>query len=126
MSVESILAKNRRKLTIDGHEFIVRHMTAGMTVEALGPGAIEVVDMAGDRVVRLKDDDLFRGWDVMRKILKVAMVDPKLGEVSDEKAGTISWEDLGELGPKLHAAVTRDEVQDVADFPQPSQPVQKG
>jgi len=123
-AVEKLMERNHRVVDLDGIEYRVHKMTAQLGLEAFGPGALMVVEEGGDRRVEWDKSVTGEGAELMRKVLKVAMISPRLGTVDDPVIDTVTWLTLGDHAPRLYTAVMGVEVEKAGNFPDSSE-VQK-
>jgi hypothetical protein len=112
-AVDQILAKTQRKVVVDGIEFIVRRLSAGVVAEVIGSG---VLGMGSADVPRREDGQLdlekIDSVAVMKHaqdFLKVTMVKPRIGDVTDSDHDIISFSDLGDIALPLLSKITGDE-----------------
>ena len=114
-TVSGILGRSHVTVTLDGLEFVLRAPTMGLLIDALGPGAMTIVESASSG-----DLDVAEAHDMMAKVLAVALVTPKLGDVTDAENEVISWIDLGDFGPRLYAALWKTMGDKVENFTESS------
>lgn len=124
MTVENIMYRNRRKIVLDGFEFIVRKQDFGLLVRALGAGVIALVDSAeagDDPDPAKRGAKMVKGQEVMEKVCREAMVNPALADETDPDKETITWADLGDLGPRLYHAIMQGVDDEVGNSLEPSE-----
>lgn len=108
--------------TIDGVEFVLRKVSAEMSLTILGIKTLGIV--RGAQSEKDIDDDTASGImsEVMPKYLKAAMVSPKLGDVTNVEADTITVEDLGPFASKIFMVLfERSGYANLGNFPASSE-----
>lgn len=120
-NVEAILRRNHLVIDLDGIEYRCHKMTAQVALEALGPGALMVVaGQDGTETVQIDNAKVGSGADLMKKVLRVAMISPRCGDQDDPGADMITWLSLGDHGPRLYNAIMAGESERAANFPESS------
>jgi len=118
-NVNSILDKNRRTLTVNGTEYVIRIPGAMQFLRALGAGALNISDPDGASGGATGAE--VRQLEIAEAVLRLVMVSPKLGDVTDPESDTISLDDLGPDADVLLAEVDKIVGGDVEGFRQSSE-----
>lgn len=93
------LDKTQYTREIGGVEFVLRRLTPLAAARALGSRLFGVVSgVQKKQVGDYTETEKKAMAEVSRKILEVAMVSPRLGDVSDSGNDTVSYEDLAASG----------------------------
>lgn len=122
MSVTDILARTRRTAVIDGCAYVYRKPDALMWAESIGQGVVAMLEAtAGD--VKQAEVNLRKYRDNMQRaerLCRLALVSPRIGDVTDPEADVIAWADLGEHREPLFAEITREDSEQAQNFPEQS------
>lgn len=119
--VEQIMARNHRVIELDNISYRVHKVTAQVAIEAFGPGALMLVAQAdGSERVELNRETVGSGAELMKRVLGVAMISPRLGDVDDPSSDTVTWLTLGDHGPRLYSELMEGDSERAANFPDSS------
>lgn len=116
MTVDQILERTTFVETIDGVDYRMRKWNTMMAMELQGERVFGLLEGA-ESVARGVGDDLSPA-DVLEMVagyLRVGMVSPRLGDVTDVEADTICIADLGDHALLLVSAI-KGSTADPADF----------
>lgn len=125
-TVSKLIERNIAVHVLDGMAFKCHRVNAGLCIEAFGVGCLAVVGDGTERRVELDAKHVNKqlggdGQAAMQKLLKVAMISPKLGDADDEKNDTVTWRTLGDYGPRLFQAVMGQTNEAAQGFPESSE-----
>ncbi len=99
--VQRILDRSQFVEEIDGAPFTLRKITAEMSLSIMGKRSLGLIRGAGAKGRLPEDEAVELANDLMPKFLKLGMVIPKLGDVTDPENEVICLEDLGGLARKV-------------------------
>jgi len=122
--IQKIFERNRRVHEIDGIEFLCHKWSASLALEAFGAAAFGLVNDGDKTKVEVDAKALGDRQQMVEKVLRVAMIDPELGEDNASK-GTVSMRTLGDLAFTLYEMVLGSTVEDAANFPESSEAVKE-
>jgi len=122
--IQKIFERNRRVHEIDGIEFLCHKWSASLALEAFGAAAFGLVNDGDKTKVEVDAKALGDRQQMVEKVLRVAMIDPELGEDNASK-GTVSMRTLGDLAFALYEMVLGSTVEDAANFPESSEAVKE-
>jgi hypothetical protein len=98
---------NTKYVEVDGQTYHVYNKSTQLILDAVGLDALALGDIDEESP---SDSDIIRGYDHIKKVLKVAMIDPRLGDEMGE--GVVTWYELGDSARKLF-----DKIMDSDDAP---------
>ena len=123
-AVAELKKRNHATHTLDGVDYVCHKWSMLLAFEAFGVAAFNVVDNDdGTQTFKMRDDvlDRFQSLtELATKALPVVMISPKLGDVDDEKADTVTARTMGDHVARLFSEVTNQTVEDAAGFPESS------
>ena len=120
--VEQIMARHHAIHELDGITYRCHKMTAQLALEAFGPGALMVVaEEDGTHKVNIDRVRVGSGAELMKKVLAVAMISPRLGPRDDPGDDVVSWLTLADHGPRLYSLIMEGESERAANFPESSE-----
>lgn len=119
--VQKILERTQRSEEIDGVRYVVRRATGAMYLQAFGSGFLGMIEAADDKPKTADIDAVLANFENMRKLCAVAMVSPRMGEVTDASADVIAWADMGDHQKKVFDLVTGGIAEKAVGFPLPSE-----
>ena len=119
-TVDQILEQNHVEVELDGMTFVLRKITAQVLFAAVGGKAVSLLE-----AIQANDEsgnqDVGEFYSVIKQVLEIAMVSPRLAETTDSDADTIGWLDLGDYSTSLFNALWQaTEPQEAANFPESS------
>lgn len=117
----NIRISSRVSVTVEGCDFLCYRWTAGMALQALGPGALNID--GGDIQVKLSADDIVARYETIKKALGVLMISPRLVEEDTDDPDAVTWQDLlaADVAAPLFAGIVRESQERAANFPEPSE-----
>jgi hypothetical protein len=116
----NIRQDSRIAITVQGYDFLCYRWTAGIALQALGPGVLNVV---GDDVqMKIAADDIGKRYETIRKALKVLLLSPRLVDGETDDPDEVTWEDLvaADLPGPLFSEIVRESQERAANFPKSS------
>jgi len=120
-TIHKIFERNRRVHDIDGIEFVCHRWSASLAIEAFGANAFSLVGDGGNKTrVEVDAAQLGDRQQVVERVLRVAMIDPVIGDADDEGRGVVTMRTLGDLAYTLYEQILGSTVEEAANFPESS------
>lgn len=121
-TVEKLMQNNRVVHTIehDGEEydFLCHKWSLSMAIEAFGAGAFTIVNDEDRTRVEIDAKAVGERNDLVEKVLRVVMIDPRLGDEDDAGKSVVSMRTLNDTAWPLYQKVMGQEQTDAANFPE--------
>ena len=119
-TVDQILEQNHVSIPLDGMTFVLRKITAQVLFAAVGGKAVSLLE-AIQAAEESEDRDVGEFYRVIKQVLEIAMVSPRLAETTDSEADTIGWLDLGDYSGALFNALWQaTQPEEASNFPESS------
>ncbi len=118
-TAEKLMEQNRVEVEINGLAFVLRRVNANVLLAALGSRAFNLIETIQSQANDGADagDQL----EVIKQVLQIAMVSPRLGPEAQPSADVVTWLDVGDYATALFtAAMQEKESEEAANFPESS------
>ena len=119
-TAEKLMEQNRVEVEINGLPFVLRRVNANVLLAALGSRAFNLIETIQSQAAG--DADAGEQLEVIKQVLQIAMVAPRLGPEAEPSADVVTWLDVGDYATALFtAAMQEKEQEEAANFPESSE-----
>jgi len=121
-ALDQILSKTNFTHDIDGVEFVLRTISAEVSLGIIGTKTLGIIRGSQSKGEMSQEDTIAVLREMMPKYLKAAMVNPRLGDATNIETDTISMDDLGPFAMKVFSVVfERSGYGKLENFPNSSE-----